>query len=624
MFEIGTSYYPETIDPSEWERDLDTMKKAGISVIRILDFAWTVVEPREGIYEWEWLDRFIELAQKKSIAVILCTPTATPPAWLARQYPQIMIETRSGERSPFGMRRDVCITSPIYRHFSAQIATELGRRYGSHPAVRGWQIDNELMGPERGAPPECHCPDCQWQFRVWLRRRYPTVKDLNAAWGTRFWNQEYSDWGEVETPRHYHAVQGQVIDYARFYSESQVAFARLSYSALRAAIDKRQFVVHNATGVFNRGINHIEMARAMDCAAWDSYRGGNAPPYLAFPSLTHDLMRSAMHKPFLICETNTDRYAYPAFWAEMRAHGARGMIFWHWRSIRWNQEHMSDTLCDYSGKPRPGRLEKIAAFREKIAFDSELPRDFPTSPAALVYSYDCVRYDIRQTGPWPHNAAAISMYYPLWNGGIAADVVEPGNDLSAYKLAVIPSLCLMDAAHAQVIRRYVNDGGVVVACGPTAHLDLHGKYHLHPGALAADIFGYELRDIRMDKPDGVRVGDGEVLPVDAFGESITATTARVAATFVGGNETGQPAALVNNFGTGTAYYMPCVSQKLAAAIVRLAAGRAGLPVFDNPHEMVSIYPHWSGKGVWYFNHGKDAAAIAGRSIAGGDFCFISR
>jgi beta-galactosidase len=625
MFTIGTSYYPETIDRSEWERDLDNMKNAGITLIRVLDFAWTVIEPREGIYDWKWLDEFLDMANERKLGVILCTPTATPPAWLARQYPQIMIEARSGERHPFGMRRDVCITSPIYRHFSAQIAALLGKRYGNHPAVSGWQIDNELMGPERGAPPECHCPDCQWQFRVWLRRRYATVKEINESWGTRFWNQEYSDWGEIETPRHYHAVQGQVIDYAHFYSDTQIEFARLQYDALRPLIDKRQYIAHNATGVFNRGINHIEMARAMDYAAWDAYRGNGGYPFPeAFASLVHDLMRSAKHKSFFAFETNADRRGYPAFWAELRAHGGRGMIFWHWRCIRWNQEHMSDTLCDYSGQPKPDRIAKIKDISKKIAFDTGLPDSLPASSAALLYSYNCSRYEIRNQGPWPYHNAVIRMYQPLWQMGVRADVVQPGDELSQYKLVIIPALALLEKEQAEVIRRYVKNGGIAVACARTAHMDLHGKYHLHPGALLSDVFGYELKDIRLGAADGIRFNDGQNYARDAEGESLAPTTASVLATFAGGEAEGKPAALVNSFGKGTAFYVACVSRSVNVAVIALAAAKAGVPAIENSNELVSACQHCSGKGMWYFNHSEKPATVAGRTIPAGDFCFVPR
>jgi len=623
MFEIGVSYYPETVERSEWARDLDNMKDAGVTFIRMLDFAWTVIEQREGVYEWEWLDRFLDLAHARGISIILCTPTATPPAWLARQYPQIMVELRSGLRRPWGMRRDVCVTSPVYRHYAAQIADALGRRYGRHPAVTGWQIDNELMGPEHGNPPECHCPDCQWQFRAWLRRRYATVNELNAAWGTRCWNQEFGDWGEVGTPRHSGAVQGCVIDYARFYSDTQVSFARLQYDALRAVIDEKQFVAHNATGVFNRGINHIEMARAMDFAAWDAYHGSAGGPFpAAFSALAHDLMRSASHKPFLVLETNSDQGMYPAFWAEMRAHGARCVTFWHWRSIRWNRENGSDTLCDYSGTPKPGRIGKIRAFNERIAFDRDLPAEFAPREAALLYSYDCSRHEIRNAEPWPYHVAVVNMYHPLWRMGVALDVVQPGDDLSAYKLVAIPAMGLMDAAHAQVIRRFVENGGVAVACGPAAHMDGLGKYYARPGSLLSDVFGYELTDVRMDKPEIVRFNDGRSFPVETGCEPLKITTARAIAVFAGGEEDGRPAALINTFGKGTALYAACASREVAAAVYALAIEKAGLTAVDNPHESVSALPHHSGAGMWYFNHGKDAATVNGHEIAAGDFLFV--
>lgn len=145
---FGTSYYPELIDENEWSTDLTRMRNAGLGVIRMLDFAWTAIEPAEGAYTWDWLDRFLELAHSNKFEVILCTPTATAPAWLVRQYPQIMVVLAESGRREFGGRRDVSVCSAIYRDYAVRLAADLGKRYGNHPAVIGWQIDNELMGPE--------------------------------------------------------------------------------------------------------------------------------------------------------------------------------------------------------------------------------------------------------------------------------------------------------------------------------------------------------------------------------------------------------------------------------------------------------------------------------------------
>jgi len=152
---LGTSYYPECYDRSQWEGDLRLMQDTGLEIIRIFDFAWTTVERKEGVYEWEWLDAFLDLCDEVGMQVILCTPTATPPPWLHRQHPEIMAELRDGTRIQFGGRRGVCNTNEVYRRYSVGIASKMAERYGQRECVVGWQIDNELHGPPGGTT-ECH------------------------------------------------------------------------------------------------------------------------------------------------------------------------------------------------------------------------------------------------------------------------------------------------------------------------------------------------------------------------------------------------------------------------------------------------------------------------------------
>jgi len=617
---LGTSYYPELNDPAEWERDLDLMKSVGLSVIRMLDFAWTSFEPREGEYDFEWLDRFLDMANARDLKVILCTPTATPPPWLSRQYPQIMVELRSGERRSPGARRDVCVNSTIYRHYCVNLARLLGERYGSHPAVIGWQVDNELMGPE-GAPPECHCPECYWRFRGWLKRRYASIDEINHAWGLGFWCQKVSDWGEIGTPRHRGTSQHQVLDYARFFSDSQLEFLRLQYDALRAVVDQRQFVTTNSTGVFNRGINHIDYHKLTDVAGWDAYVGAAGQPFpLAYASLAHDLMRSAKHKQFLVMETGGAKGALRAFLAEMRAHGAAGAIFWHWRRHRFNRESGPNALCDYAGRPVRGRMEAFEGLLDELAFDDDLPDELPRRRGAFVMSYDNSRFDIRRKqGPADYLEAIVRLYEPLWRIGAAVDVVEPGDSLEGYDFVAAPSLALISDEQASGLRNFVERGGVLLANGPLAHRHLNGHRRKLTGEVLREVVGAEWVDAHARGTTTACFGDGKEQPIEGFAECLRAETADVLATFTDGAAAGMPAVLRNSFGKGQTWYIGCVSHALARAVAADAAKAAGLPVVEHEHEMVSVLPHLTGKGTWYFNHGDDAVEVNGHKVEPGNF-----
>ena len=141
---IGTCYYPEHWDKSMWEKDLSRMKQAGIQVVRIAEFAWSKIEPREGEFTYEFFDEFLDLALEKGIWVIFSTPTATPPAWLTDEYPEVLNATVDGEKIHHGSRRHYNYNSKIYREFVSRIVEKSASHYAGHPAVIGWQIDNEF------------------------------------------------------------------------------------------------------------------------------------------------------------------------------------------------------------------------------------------------------------------------------------------------------------------------------------------------------------------------------------------------------------------------------------------------------------------------------------------------
>ena len=487
--EFGVSYYPELVSKSEWQRDLENMARTGFSTIRMLDFAWTKLEAREGCFTFEWLDYFLELVMAQSMKVVLCTPTATPPAWLATQFPQIMVEKRDGTREPFGSRRHVCVNSPVFQHFCVDLVQKLGKRYGRHPSVIGWQIDNELCGVEHTFP-ECHCPECNWLFRDWLKKHYASTDELNIAWGTGFWNQEYSDWGEIETPRNSRTVSGHVIDYQQFFSDSQVNFIKAQRDALRESISADQWISHNSTGVLDRGISHYDYAQELDVSGWDSYLSK-----YHFNALVHNMFRSAKDKPFIVFETNSDESGSLSFWGEMVARGASSIYFWHYRQHRFNAERNCQALCDHAGVPFPGRLEKVRQAVAKLGAVHQ-PETTQRAQAAILHGINNTPYHFDRDSTWgsaldsPYLGAIVDAYQPFWQDGVDMDFRNTHENLDDYKLFLLPSMELMDVDFAIRLKKWVEKGGILVATAKTAHLDKHGVFYQQRAELLKEFLGF--------------------------------------------------------------------------------------------------------------------------------------
>src|SRR5262245_4720439 len=191
---VGADYYPEHWPQERWETDLRMMKDAGFNIVRVAEFSWVLFEPEEGKYQFDWLDRWLTLAEQHGVHAIIGTPTAIMPAWLAKKYPEALELRGNGQRVVWGGRRHNCFSDPDFRRLAEGIVRAEAEHYASHPNVVGWQIDNELGSAD------CRCDKCRANFQKWLEKKYGNLQELNRAWGTHFWGQKYDDWTEIPIP----------------------------------------------------------------------------------------------------------------------------------------------------------------------------------------------------------------------------------------------------------------------------------------------------------------------------------------------------------------------------------------------------------------------------------------
>lgn len=247
---LGTCYYPEHWPEKLWRDDLRRMLEAGIEVIRIAEFAWNKVEPEEGVFNYDFFDRFLDLAEEEGMKVIFCTPTATPPAWLTEKYPEVLNADMDGNRYYHGARRHYNYNSPVYRQLSARITEKSASHYGGRSCIIGWQIDNEVNCEKDVFYSESD----HAAFREFLKDKYGTLDALNDAWGTAFWNQTYTDWQEVHAPRKTYSDSTnphEVLDYTRFISQSARSFVKMQSDIIARYKKPEDFITTN--GIFGNG-----------------------------------------------------------------------------------------------------------------------------------------------------------------------------------------------------------------------------------------------------------------------------------------------------------------------------------------------------------------------------------
>jgi beta-galactosidase len=490
----GVAYYPEYWPEERWDKDIHLMRAAHINLVRVGEFAWSALEPREGDFSLDWLHRLVHKMGEAGIQVMLCTPTATPPAWLTDQYPETLLVQESGARAEHGRRRHYCPTNPTFRIHSRRITDVLSREFARYPNVPVWQLDNEL-GPEYA---RCHCESCQAQFRVWLQRRYGTLDELNRRWATRFWSLTFTDWGQLRLGRadFYSAT---LLDSRRFWSDSFIDFA-----TEQAAIIRRNhpgaLVTTNGMGPLFEPIDYYKLFETLDVAPDDLY----------FDTATMDGDVLAMEvfrnykpgKAFWITETGSGALTADKVptggqlraWAfSALAHGCEAYTIFRWRTCLSGQEQELQGVLEYSGKPRRRYQAVQRIFGELEALwphFAEAP--LPQAEVAILHDYDvCWGYhSSRINNHVQYGPTVQQVYKPLFDRHVPVDVIPPDRDLQGYRLLILPSVMMVDDALATRLRAFVGKGGTVFALPQLACRDRNDNYLPAPAPVGlTDLFG---------------------------------------------------------------------------------------------------------------------------------------
>lgn len=484
---LGVCYYPEHWPEERWPKDAAMMADLGIRFVRIGEFAWSRLEPARDRFDWGWLDRALDVLNMAGLQVVLGTPTATPPKWLIDQRPDILAWDETGQPRRFGSRRHYCFTSPSWRAETARICLLMAKRYGDHPAIVGWQLDNEYG---------CHdtvvsyAPHCRIAFQHWLERRHGTIERLNEAWGTVFWSQEYNDFAQIGLP--YQSVTeahpAHRLDFQRFSSDQVIDYNRMQAEIIRQHAPER-FISHNAMGLFH-DFDHAALAGDLDVITWDSYPLGFTDQRMGLDEATrarlarsghpdiaawhHDLYRgTSEHGRFWVMEQQpgpvnwADHNPIPApgmvrLWTlEALAHGAEVVSYFRWRQARFGQEQMHAGLLRSDGEPAPvvAEIERLRQDITKLALDTRT-----TGQAKIAMIVDDASHWIYRIQPqgagFDLKALNLAFYTACRRLGLDVDVRRPGADLTGYELVLIPSLPLIPKDMIEALSTF--NGSVIV------------------------------------------------------------------------------------------------------------------------------------------------------------------
>ncbi|MGC9468957.1 MAG: beta-galactosidase [Anaerolineae bacterium] len=579
VFLHGGDYNPDQWTPEVWEEDMRLMKRAHCNAMSVGIFAWAALEPAEGQFDFDWLDRVMDMLAKHDAYAVLATPSGARPAWLARTYPQVLRVRPNRQRNLFGQRHNHCPSSPVYREKTRTINAKLAERYKDHPALVVWHISNEYSG-------ECHCNLCRAAFRTWLMEKYGTLKALNEAWWTAFWSHTYTDWGQIEPPSEIGetSVHGLNLDWRRFVTDITTDFMRNEIAPLREHTPDIP-VTTNFMGTFP-GLNYWKMAPHLDVISWDSYplwHAGDDVELASDIAFVHDINRSLKGgKPFMLMEsvpsaTNwmpAAKLKRPGMHAlsslQAVAHGSDTVQYFQWRKSRGSAEKFHGAVVDHVGHENTRVFEDVADLGKKLEAISDVVGTTVRPDVALIYDWENNWAVTDAKGPRRGEKGYLELckrtYRAFWQQGIPVDIIDMDQDFSHYKLLVAPMLYMIRPGVDTRIADFVEQGGTLVTTFWSGIVDENDLVILGgwPGGKLREVLGLwaeEIDALYEDDRNAIVLGGDNDLGLSGEYEArdycdlIHAEGATVLATYKEDFYAGRPALTVNAYGDGKAYYI---------------------------------------------------------------------
>lgn len=484
----GGDYNPEQWlhRPEILAEDATLMRQAGVNQASVGIFAWAAIEPERDRFEFGWLDALMDRLHAHGVGVLLATPTAARPRWLAEAHPEVMQTQANGRRdSPGCGRHNLCWTSPVLRQRSALVIERLASRYAGHPALLGWHINNEYGGSADSS--RCSCAGCVAAFRDWLRVRYDgDLQRLNRSWWTLFWSHQYQSWDQIRPGDG--SSEALELNWKRFSSVQLADFCAHEIACVRR---------HSAAPVttnLHGGLDQYDisaLAGQLDFTSYDSY-----PDVIGTPADRDELHRHAWlaaatrgfggGKPWLLMESCPAQPQYKPVVRQKRpgvhrllslamvAEGSDGVCYFQWRAGRGGMEKLHGAVLMQDAPTDTRVFREVAALGGELARLSALAGAATPAAAAVVWDIESEWARWHNSGlntvPRPQ-AAAIAWHKPLWRSGIGADVVDATRDLTAYRLVVVPGVFLLRPGFAARLEAAARAGAQVLIDGLSAWLD---------------------------------------------------------------------------------------------------------------------------------------------------------
>ena len=597
---FGVDYYPEhwvyphggtpEAPESRWERDVELMLEAGVNVVRMGEFAWGLYEPEEGKYDFEWMRRAMDLMARARIQVVLGTPTAAPPLWLAHKHPEMLpIDERGLKRHP-GTRRAYCMNSDAYWDYSRKMVRALAEALGAHPQLIAWQIDNGLGGHNTESS---FNDETRQDWHAWLRAKYQTLDRLNELMGNRFWAQTVTEWEHVPMPMVAPTVHNPalIMDWMRFCSDTIVAYARMQSDLLRELTPG--IPVTQNLRALTRAFDHFDMAETMDFVSIDSNATIKAKS--AELACEIDMLRSLKKENirapggdcgFWVIEQKAGNVDWQEvnsllrpgvvrlFTYQLVSRGASGVLFFLWRQPRIGSEQFYGGVLTHDGRGENRNYREIRQIGLELKLLGPVLKNTKVvAEACILFSHenDWNLKHVKQPSKFFNQREHIQLFYnALHDRNMAVDFARPTEDLSRYKIVFAPSLHLLAGGEADLLKLYVQNGGTLVG---TFNSGLVDEHHIAPDSGfphdLTDLFGLEVTEFDPLPPGEENhisfkgsFNASHLHPAKIWCDVIVPRECQVIGTYAKDFYAGCPALTINEYGDGKAVYVGTMSHQL--------------------------------------------------------------
>jgi len=570
---FGGDYNPEQWPKEVWKNDIELMQKANVNLVSLGIFSWANIEISDGNYQFGWLDEIMDLLHEGGISVDLATATASPPAWLSAAHPEILPVNFDGIRLEFGGRQAYCAASKVYQEKAAALTEQIAKRYAKHPAVVMWHVNNEYGCHA----PYCYCDASKAAFVQWLQKKYASLDELNASWGTDFWSQRYRNWDDIPAPKRTpdgtHPNPGAQIDFRRFSSEITLELFKTERDIIKKYDSVNPVTTNFMSMKGTHAMDYFAWAKEVDFVSTDHYLAQHDIENHIDLAQMADLTRGfADGKQWLLMEHSSSAVNWqPRNYAktpgqEKRnamsfvARGSQGAMYFQWRQSQAGSERFHSAMVPHGGEDT--RVYREVAELGKLLSDHPELSKHATDKAEVAIVFDYEQFWAMMQANLPtedlsYSDTVAAWYRALYKEGIQADFVPANVDaatLADYKLVLMPMVHMLSDSEEQLFTSYAQNGGnlVVGYFSNVADRTLRVKLGGYGGRLVKDVIGLYVEEFYPLRESTVKLSNG--FEAKLWAELSALNGAEVVAEFSSGQAKGQAAIVKRNLGGSTAWY----------------------------------------------------------------------